>query len=139
MMVEVNFVSVIAAAVVSMIIGFLWYSPWLLGNPWMKLMGHTKQSLSKKNMQFTYLLSFVGALVTAFVLYHLIAQAKAFYQMDAVTTGFLTGMWGWLGLVMPVQMTEVLFGGKKWMLFGINTGYQLVSLLAMGVVIGILG
>lgn len=39
---------------------------------------------------------------------------------------------------MPVQLTEQIFGDKKWKLFGINTGYQLVAVAAMAVVIALI-
>lgn len=44
----------------------------------------------------------------------------------------------WLGFVMPVQVTNQIFGEKKWTLVGIDSGYLLTSLLTMGVVIAIL-
>lgn len=86
-----------------------------------------------------YGLSFVGSLVTAFILTHFIGYAQSFYGMSPLTTGLITAFWGWLGFVAPVQMTDVIFGSKKWSLFAINTGYQLVSMLAMGAIIGLLG
>lgn len=141
MIVEVNFVTVLLVAVVSMAIGFVWYSPMLFGSEWMKLMGHTDKNMkaAQKEMGKLYALSFLGALVTAFVLKHFVVQAEAFFGVAPLTAGLSAAFWGWLGLVMPVQLTDVLFGGKKWKLFGINTGYQLASLLAMGAVFGILG
>lgn len=45
----------------------------------------------------------------------------------------------WLGFVMPVQVTTTIFSDKKnWKLFAIDTGYQLVSLLGMGLVLGMM-
>ncbi len=140
MNVEVNYVAVLAAAVASMAVGFLWYSPMVLGNPWMKLMGYTKSSMdkAKKGMGMMYGLSFVAALVTAYVLSHVMTFSMNYLRYDALTTGLMSGFWMWPGFVAPVQMTDVIFGGKKWELFGINTGYQLASLLVMGAVLAML-
>ena len=140
MNVEVNYLAVLFAGVASMIVGFLWYSPMLFGNLWMKLMGHTKESMEKekKNMGKTYGTSFVLSLVTAYVLSHVISLSQNFYGYDAITTGVTSAFWMWLGFVMPVQSTDMLFGSKKWKLFAVNTGFQLASLLVMGVVLALL-
>ena len=140
MNVEVNYLAVLVAGVVSMGVGFFWYSPTLFGKPWMKLMGFTKETMAgaKKEMGKMYALSFVATLVMAYVLVHVMTFSENFYHYSSVQTGLTSAFWVWLGFVAPVQMTDVLFGGKKWNLFFINTGYQLASLLAMGVTLGLL-
>ncbi len=141
MEITVNYVAVLLAAVASMALGFLWYSSVVLGKPWMKLKGYTQESLKseQKKMGKLYGLSFVVALITAYVLSHVMALSTNFYGYDPVTTGVTSAFWMWLGFVLPVQVTATIFGDKKWQLLGIDTGYQLVSLLAMGVVLGLLG
>lgn len=140
MNIEVNYLAVVLAGVVSMVIGFLWYSKALFGKPWMKLMGYSAESLKKaqKEMGKLYALSFVASLVTAYVLFHIMTLSQHFYGYNPLQSGLSTGFWMWLGFVAPVQMTDVIFGSKKWNLFFINTGYQLATLLAMGLVIGVL-
>lgn len=86
----------------------------------------------------TYAVSFVVALVTAYVLYHVMVMSENFFHYPMLQTGLTSGFWMWLGFVAPVQLTDVLFGKKKLNLFYINTGYQLVTLLAMGAVLGIM-
>jgi hypothetical protein len=83
-------------------------------------------------------MSFVLSLVTAYVLAHVMALSENFYHNPMMTTGLMTAFWSWLGFVMPVQLTAAIFGDKNFKLFGIDTGYQLVSLLAMGVVLALL-
>ncbi len=145
MNVEVNYLAVLLAAVASMVVGFVWYSPMLFGKQWSKLMGFTTEGIKKaqKEMGKWYGVSFVLALVTAYVLTHVMAMAMNFFHYSPVSTGLTSAFWMWLGFIMPVQATGVIFGkehGKdQWKIFGINTGYQLVSLLVMGVVIGFLG
>ena len=140
MNVEVNYLAVLVAAIVNMGVGFIWYGP-LFSKPWMKEMGYTKESIEKasKGMGKMYALSFVGALVMAYVLLHVMTFSINYYNYAPVMTGLTTGFFMWLGFVAPVQMTEVIFGKKSWKLFSINTGNQLVSLLAMGATIGVMG
>ncbi len=139
MMIDVNYMGVLLAAVASMVIGFAWYHPALFGKPWMKLMGYTAEKLKKEQAQMGmfYGLSFVVALITAYVLAHVMALSENFYHNPGVPTGLMTAFWSWLGFVMPVQLTDQIFGSKKWKLFAINTGYQLAALLVMGVVLGL--
>lgn len=106
----------------------------------MKLMGYTKESMeaAKKEMGKTYAISFVLSLVTAFVLSHVMTMSQNYFGYPRLQTGLTSAFWMWLGFIMPVQTTEVLFGGKKWDLFAINTSYQLAALLAMGMVLGLM-
>ncbi len=140
MVVTVNYVTVLIAAVVSMVVGFVWYSPVLFAKPWMKEMGYTASSMKnmQKKMAPMYALSFVASLLMAYVLYHSAVMGGYFLGTSGLTVGLQAAFWSWLGFIMPVQLTDVLFGGKSWKLFFINTGYQLASILAMGFVLGMM-
>jgi hypothetical protein len=140
MNVEVNYLAVLIAAVAFMVVGFLWYSPMLFAKQWMKLKGYTAESMKKaqKEMGKWYAVSFVLALITAYVLSHVMTLSQNFFNYAPVMTGVTTAFFMWLGFVMPVQMTGQIFGEKKWSLFAIDTGYQLTGMLVMGVVLGLL-
>lgn len=141
MNVEVNYLAVLLAGVVSMALGFLWYSPLVLGKQWIKERGFTKESLKKaqKEMGKLYALSFVVSLITAYVLSHVMNLSEYFFHYPMIQTGLTTAFWMWLGFIMPVQLTGTIFSDKKnWKLFTIDTGYQLVSLIAMAIVIAVL-
>lgn len=138
MNIEVNFLAVLLASFASMVLGFLWYGP-IVGKQWMKLKGYTAKSLKKDQSQMGkyYSISFVVALMTAFVLSHVMQLSQAAYNYPIMTTGMTTALWMWLGFVMPVQVTATIFGDKKWSLFAIDTGYQLFSLMVMGGVLAL--
>src|SRR3989344_1004113 len=123
--VPVNLWFILLAAVAQMVVGFLWYSPLLFGNLWMKLMGHTKASLekAKQDMARTYGLSFVSALVMAYVLRHASVFAAEYFGQQGISVGLSTAFWMWLGFVMPVQFTAVLFNKEPYKLFLLNTGF----------------
>lgn len=134
---EVNYYAIILAGILSMVFGFLWYSPLLFGRQWMKLSGYTSDSLKKaqKEMGKLYGISFVLSLVTAYVLSHVITLSENYYGYSSLSTGLITAFWMWLGFMMPVQLTGEIFGAKNWKLFGLNTGYQLFSLMLTAVVL----
>ena len=50
----------------------------------------------------------------------------------------MSAFYMWLGFVLPIQATDQIFGKKNFKLLAINSGYQLLALLAMGLVIGFL-
>lgn len=135
--VSINWLMVFLSGVAFMALGFVWYGPMLFGKAWMKLSGYTSESLKKEqaNMGKTYGISFLLSLLTAYILSHVIVFSLNFYGYPKLTTGLISAFWMWLGFVMPVQMTGWLFDKKPFNLLLINTGYQLVGMLIMGVIL----
>ncbi len=131
----VNYWAVLVAAVVNMVVGFVWYSPVLFAKPWMKAMGWDAKSMEKMkkntNMGKTYGLMFVGALVAAYVLSLVVDWAGATTWQQ----GAMVGFWVWLGFVATVGLGNVLFEGKNMTLFYISMGYQLVTLAIAGAIL----
>ena len=132
----INLWPVLVAAVATMVVGFLWYSPLLFARPWMRLMGYDPDDKAKvqemqKSAGPSYGISFVASLVTAFVL----AKIIDITTVNSVLYGMKVGFAVWLGFVATVQLTEVLFAKKPAKLYFINTGYQLVCYLAMGAIL----
>ncbi len=130
---SVNLLAVIVSAVLSMVVGSLWYGP-IFGKKWMKLISMTKEEMEKgkKDMPKTYGMMFVGSLVTSYVLAMTVGMAAT----KDVATGVIIAFWIWLGFIVPVKLSEVLFEKKAWDLFYIENGYYLVFLLIAGGVIG---
>src|SRR4051794_41984396 len=76
----VNLWAVLVCAVATMVVGFVWYSPALFANPWMKLMGYDPNDKAKiaemqKSAGPSYALSMVASILTAFVLGKIISVA----------------------------------------------------------------
>jgi len=133
----VNLWAVLVAAVATMPLGFLWYSPMLFANPWMKLMGYDPNDKAKiaemqKSAGRSYALAFVASGLSAAVLGKIIAIAS----VHSVLYGMKFGFAMWLGFVTTVQLTNALFSRQPWKLYAINTGYQLVCYLATGAIMG---
>lgn len=140
MNIELNYMAVLVSAIFSMAVGFVWYSPLLFAKPWLKEMGLKMEDMKEQQKKIgpMYGLSFLAALVTAYVLQHVMVLSIHFFGNTSLSTGLTTAFWIWFGFIAPVQMTDVIFGKKSWQLFSINTGYQLASVLAIGVVTGLM-
>jgi hypothetical protein len=134
----INLWSVLVAAVATMVLGFLWYSPLLFARPWMVLMGYDPEDKAKlaemqKGAGKMYALSFLASLVSALVLAKIIAITTVSSALYGMKIGFAV----WLGFVTTVQLTSVLFAKQPTKLYLINTGYQLVCYLAMGAILAV--
>ncbi len=138
--VVVNYFAVIAAAVSSMIIGYVWFGP-LFGKLWMELSGITPPSpeQAKGGMMKSYALMFVGSLVMAYVLAHSLVFASSYMQVTGVSAGLMAGFWSWLGFVAPVTLGGVLWKGEPWKLWFLNNGYYLLILLVMASILAVWG
>ena len=134
----VNLWAVLVAAIATMVVGFLWYSPFLFARPWMLAMGYDPDNKAKldemrKSAGKSYALSFVASLVAAFVLGKIIDVAT----VDSALYGMKIGFAVWLGFVTTVQLTAKLFGNQPTKLYLINPGYQLVCYLVKGAILAV--
>ena len=130
----VNFIAVVVAAITSMVIGSLWYSPLLFGKLWMRLQGISKKDIVKakqKSMEKLYFWAFIGALVTAGVFAYLLDMFGKSAEMG-ITLSLLI----WLGFVATTMLGTVLWEGKSVSLYALNVFYHFVNLVVMGVIIG---
>lgn len=134
---DVNLVAVLAAGVVNMIIGSLWYSPVMFAKPWMESLGLSDKKLEEMkkgtNMGQTYGSMFVGALVMGYVLAMLVKVTNT----SLLDTGAMLGFWVWLGFVAPVLLGGVLFEQKPMKWYFVSTGYYLVVLLITGAMLAV--
>jgi hypothetical protein len=128
---NINPLAVIVATIVPMLLGFLWYGP-LFGNTWMAARGITREQMGNVNAGQAYGLTTVLALVTAIAMAMVVSAASAQNLIAGVTLGAIVG----IGLVATALATNGIFEERSWTLVGLNAGYQIVSLILMGAVIG---
>ena len=63
-----NFYAVLVAALTTLVVGSIWYSPVLFGNAWMKETGLTEEELKKGSMLKIFGLTFVFSVMFAMIL-----------------------------------------------------------------------
>lgn len=132
---DINYLAVIVAAIVHMIVGALWFSPALFGKKWMAQTGMTaeKMKAAKANMPKKYVVALISALVMAFITAHFINFVGATTLADGIQTAF----WIWLGFIATVTLGKVLWDGKPIQLYILENGYNLVSLAIMGAILAL--
>lgn len=133
---EINYIAILAAAVISMIVGAVWYGA-LFGKKWMEIVGATEMNMErKKEMQKSarplYLISFVLTLLQLYVLAHFINA------WDSVS-GVETALWLWAGFVIPTVAAGSMWNNdsKKisWSRFLIQAGYYLALFIIFGLIL----
>ncbi len=129
--VDINYVAVIIAALVPMVLGALWYSPALFARPWMRAVDRTEEDMG--GMGKGYVLSAIAAVLSSYAL----ARIERWAEVDDLWNGMLVGMLVWLGFVAGLLAVVTYFGGRPRSLWLINAGYQLVSLAIMGAILGV--
>jgi len=133
---SLNWPAILIAAVASMILGFVWYSPLLFAKTWTREMGYdpndkAKMDEMRKSAGPAYAGSLFASLLSAFTL----ALILHGMQAQSLHFGLMASFHIWLGFVATVQFTGALFAKQSMKLFAINTGYQLVCYLAMGAIL----
>lgn len=125
--------AILGAALFAWMLGALWYSPALFAKAWVKANGYSPEKVAA--MQATafraYAGSFVAFLLVAFIL-------NLFLNHLGATTWEAGAGWGfhaWLGFAMPLGLTANLYSDKPLTAFLIDTGYQLIYLVAMGAIL----
>ncbi len=128
-----NWLAIIIAAVVNMVLGSLWFSPVLFQKRWLAL--RVGGPMSGNASPLLYVITAVGALVSAITLDWIIGLAGA----NTLVGGAIVGVYCGLGFVGPAVLSDHLFNERPPMLYMIVAGFPIVGLLIMGAIIGALG
>lgn len=126
---SINWLAVITATIVSMIIAGIWYSK-AFGSAWIKLTGVTKQD-SKKAGKTPMVTLFVTNLVTAIALTVCIAVAQSFFGSDSLWVALAVGLVVSFAFSVTTLLQHNAFELKPPKLTLINASYQLVLYVGM--------
>lgn len=129
---DVNYLGVLVAAILSMVVGAFWYSPGVFGKQWMGLIGKKQKDLEKGGSA-AYGVAAIGFLLMAYVLAHFVDYTGA----TTLVRGLEVGFWSWLGFVAPATAINAAFSLRPRQLWLIEAGYFLVSLLVSGAVLAV--
>jgi len=158
---EFNFLTMAVAALIPLIMGFIWYGPMLFQKAWMKEMGFTEDSMKGANMALifglSYVLSFfIAMMLQTFVIHQFGAQSvlmgepgftdgtgEAYtYFQEFMSTygdrfrtfkhGALHGTMMGLFIGLPIMGTNAMFERKSFKYVAINVGYWTITMAIMG-------
>jgi len=135
----INMTAVLVAVVVNFVLGFIWYTP-LFGKIWGREMGYDPDEKPEQSVMFkgmAYMV--VGNFFFAYVLAHNMAAwqyVPGIDEMSTIASVLNAAIFTWLGFYLPGDLGATVWEKKSWKLFGIDTGYHLVSLLVVAGIIG---
>src|SRR5258707_5306484 len=129
----VNFLGVIVAAIVAMVLGFIWYIP-LFGKRWSALTGVSQADMQSGAGMMGYVYQFVAALIDSY------AVALIFNHL-AFTSAVRGALWGLLigvGIVAASFVGNYIFMKRPLGLYLLDAGYQVVLFVIIGAILGVL-
>lgn len=128
-----NIISIIAATFAGMVLGALWYSPVLFGNRWMKCLGKTPETLGGATGPM------IGAIVANLLTAIGVSLVFSLTGVDTLVIAIGTGLLLGLLIIFPAMLSDNLFCGWGNELLLIQSGYRVVTVLLMSVVLYYLG
>lgn len=125
-----NYTALIVAAVVSFIIGMVWYSPMLFGNAYMKAVGHHGEG-KKGGMAMMMVLEFIFGLVSVWALRWVLRSQGVATLNGALTTAAIIRF----GFILMNAWSNQMWENKAPTAMRISALCRLVCLLAAAAVL----
>ena len=128
---NINFLGALAGGLSAMVIGALWYSPWMFAGRWQALIGKSDAELGNP----------VTAMLIALVMFIVMGAGMSWIIPDdsEIGIGIMWGFIGFWGFALPATIINGVFERRPWALIAIYLGYLLISMLVMAAFITFLG
>jgi ABC-type thiamin/hydroxymethylpyrimidine transport system permease subunit len=131
---NLNWVAIVVAAVVTIVFGFIYYLPQVLGRRWAAAAGIDLAAMSQVS-PLAYATWIVQALVVAYVL-DVLMKALG---VSAIGDGLILAFIIWLGFMAVTALDSVIYERRSWEYWLLGQAFRLISLMLMGGVIAYLG
>lgn len=128
---DVSLAGIVLATVANVVIGSIWYSPMAFGNLWMRLVNKKKEEIKGAGK------SMVLAVIANFIQAYFLALFIKSYGANSITEGAMLGALLWVGFIATSSSMEYIFEKRKPGLYILGNGYQLVSMIVMGMILAV--
>ncbi len=128
----INHLAVFVCALLSLVVGALWYSPALFFKAWQKETGLSDEQVAKANPAKTYSLTFLLAWIISYNLAFFLGDRQTNWQWG-LAAGLLAGV-GWASTMFAIIS---LFEQRSFKYLLINCGYIIVYFALIGFLLGI--
>jgi hypothetical protein len=119
----------------AILVGMIWYSPFLFGPAWGKALGVSEKEMAKGRAKVMPVL-LVVSLLTAYILAIFTVYFMHYTGKSAMMSGFDTAVLAWFGLAGTALVAHDVFDPRPRAKLYINLGNRLVTLVVMGLIIG---
>jgi len=138
---QFNFIAIIIAAVIPMVMGFIYYMPSIMGNTWMAANGFDKATL-KPPKPAMYLLALFFSFLLSFFLCAWVTGAGGIEQTQVVDPidghsyvtfkhGAFHGLLFSIMVILPIFGTMKIFEMRSWKWTFVNWGYWSITVILM--------
>lgn len=134
--IDINLFAVIGAAVAAMVVGWLWFGLIFRG-AWTRLAGLAYRPAAKSAV--IYPIALAVNLIGAFVLAYVSSASQIANQNSLLQAAVFSALFLWLAFSAGRALITTAFEARSVKLFLINTGHDLVVILAMALIIGLVG
>ena len=161
---DINYLTIVVAALVPLITGFIWYNPKVFGNAWMQAAEMTEEKIKGSNMAMifgvTFIMSLLFAMGTNFVVIHqnhfysILMNEPGFGESGSELQNMIDGFIAQYGnnfrtfkhgalhgfiasvmLLLPVIAINAMFERKSWKYVWIHAGYWSLTFILIGGII----
>lgn len=132
---NINIWSIVVASIVAFAVGAIWYSPILFGKEWASLVGMSDDDLrtaKAKGVTWLYVIQFILTVITFCVLGFAMSELGTQNASD----GALLGLFAWIGFVLPIGASTLMWEKRAFKLVLINMICTLLTLVVGGAIIG---
>jgi hypothetical protein len=129
---EVSWIAVLVAGLAAVVVGWLWYAPFLFGNLWMRLLGKTKEQVEKD----FHPLKIVWAFLLSCAAASFLATFMSWLTTGGALRGAYLGFYAALGFSATTFAVNDVFEGRPFTLWLVNACYHVVVLVVMGAIVG---
>lgn len=124
----------VVAAIVPMVIGFIWYNPKVFGKIWQKDVGLTDEQVEGGNMPLIFGLSFLGALIMSFPLAYLANHGGE--EFNTFKHGAFHGAFIGFTVAGMVLLSNGLFSRRSLRGIFLDIAYWTVTIAVMSGILG---
>ncbi len=130
------FLTVITSAIVSSILGALWYSKWGFQKQWMKasqISTETQENSSAGDMRKAFGMNFILECFIAWALTYFVLRTST----ETVFGSIEIGLRMWFFIVVPVLLSSYIWEKKSFALVSLLAGHRLITLVGASITIAL--
>jgi hypothetical protein len=124
---DINLLAVLAAWIIHIVMGLVWFRPELFGNEWTRLTGKELKPASQWIIP-----GFIGHLFMILVLVVLIKLTNS----TSGVSGLFIGLLVWIGFIVPMEIGELVWEKIAFKLFLLRVGNQFLGISVSGFILG---
>jgi len=124
---------VLAAAISSVLVGYIWYHPRVFGTLWMRE-AHITPDMAEVRARYRHVhfaLGCLAALITAYVL----RELMVYIRINTIAEALGFALFIWVGLVAPVAASAFLWEHRSATFYLLNVTYWLLICTLMSVIL----